>query len=214
MWRRAGDRGPCSCPSRKRPRLPLGEAQCCLECQQVALTGQVCGASGTPTGFRISFLAGGCSSVWGKIKEVREGQGLDLEAADITKKPKPRGGNPLLLWGVTVTLEMAGELPVKCLKWTKQENTRTPAQQAAGVFPCTVLCPPGSPGLGGGPPFPRVPRQAHMFPNLQPAPTPLKSTWASCSNPNPLPPACVVAATPSPSRRRACIPFTSWVCSA
>lgn len=108
MWRGVGGVGKAPLPSH------LGRPPAVWS--QEALPGQVHGASGTPTSFCISFLAGGFSSVWGKIKEVREGQGLDLEASEITKKPKPRGGNPLLLWGVTVTLEMAGKLPVKYLK--------------------------------------------------------------------------------------------------
>lgn len=118
MWRGVGG------VSRKSPPpQPLGQAPCCL----VPGGPYRSGTWGLWDPYRfLHFLPGrGFQQCWGKIKKVREGQGLDLEAAEITKKPKPQ-----LLWGVTVTLEMAGKLPVKYLKWTRQK-TKTPAQQEA-----------------------------------------------------------------------------------
>ena len=48
----------------------------------------------------LHFLPGkSFGSVWGEIKDVREGQGSDTAAADITKKPKTTRGKPTAALG-------------------------------------------------------------------------------------------------------------------
>lgn len=129
MWRRVGG------VSRKSPPpQPLGRAPCCLVPGGPYRSGPW--GLWDPHRFLHFLPSRGFQQCWGKIKEVREGQGLDSEAAEITKKPKPRGGNPLLLWGVTVTLEMAGKLPVKYLKWTRKKQKHQPNRRPR-VIPCT-----------------------------------------------------------------------------
>lgn len=114
-----------------------------------------------PRGSCISFLLG-VSALFGVRLKRRDKSRLRPQGA-FTKMYKPHWGKPLLCG----SMGMVGKLPVKSLKWTKQEKTKTPAQQRKSV----------------GPPLPRTRatllrapeyEQAIYHPHLQCAPAFLK----------------------------------------